>query len=351
MLFIILGGIALLLFFIIKGFFYRIGKPVNAALSDSYYHHAWKKKIVHSPMGNWFELGYHETEADPGTFTVITRDYGKDHQFIYWKGYKQEVDYTTFHVDAERIPKDSVHVYFDRHLDDTLKVIEGGEPQTYRLYKAGSRAYYEYWYRDATSFFIEGKKLNVDGKTFTRINSTLALDTNQIYVILTKDGRTEVKQKLNRPEGNADSLSENYARIGNMILHSNWKNEFARINFTHIDSIRLLNERTIAVNGQLINDGLLIPEADVVTWQDIGRDHFKDKKNVYFDGVKIEAADPLTFEVVYEAYSKDRQRVFYKEKILAGANPSSFVYQFNTGIATDGELLFKDGVLVTDAEK
>jgi hypothetical protein len=346
MFFIIIGGIVLILFFISIGFFYRIGKPVNASLSDSYYHHAWKKKIVHSPMGNWFELGYYETEADPGTFTVITRDYGKDHQSVYWKGLKQAVDYPTFYLDAERIPKDSVHVYSDLHLEDNLKVIEGADPTTYRLYKEGSSAYYQYWHQDANSFYLDGKKLNVDGKTFVRINSTLALDINHVYAIITKDDKTEVVQKLKRPEGEAQLISENYARIGNIILHSNWKNPFGAVNFNHIDSIQLLNERTLAVNGQLISDGLLVPEVDVVSWQDIGRDHFKDKKSVYFDGIKIEAADPLTFEVVYEAYSKDSQHVFYKEKMLAGASPSSFVYQYNTGIATDGELNFKEGVLL-----
>jgi hypothetical protein len=341
----ILGGIALILFILVIGFFYRIGSPVNVSLSDSYYHHAWKKKIVHAPMGNWFELGYYETEADPGTFTVIGRDYGKDDQFVYWKGVKQPVDYTTFYVDAERVPKDSVHVYFDRHLDDNLKVIEGADPKSYRLYKEGSSAYYQYWYKDSNSFYLDGNKLNVDGKTFARINSTLALDLNHVYAIITNDTKTEVVQKLERPAGEAQSISETCARIGNIILHSNWKNEFSMINFSHIDSVRQLNDGVLVINGQLVSEGLLIHDADVASWQEIGRDHAKDKKSVYYNGAKIESADPLTFEIVFEEYSKDSQHVFYKDKILAGAKPSSFVYQFNTGLATDGNLVYKEGVI------
>lgn len=347
---IIFGGIALILFFLVIGFFYRIGKPVNAELSDAYYYHAWKKKIVYSPMGNWFELGYYETDADPASFVVLANDYGKDHQSVYWKGLKQAVDYATFFVDAERIPKDSGHVYYDKHYKGNLQIIEGADPQSYRLYKEGSSAYYQYWYQDLHSFYIEGKKLNVDGKTFVRINTTLAFDTNYVYAIITNDTNTEVVQKLKRPDGEAQSISENYVRIGNKVLHSNWKNPFSIVEFNYIDSVRLLNERTLVVNGQLIRDGLLIPGADVATWQELGRDHFKDKMSIYFDNLKIEGADPLTFEVVFEDYGKDKRNVFYKNKILSGAKASSFMYQYNTGIATDGELLFKDGVVISNTK-
>ena len=344
MFFILLAGSALLILLLIVGFFYRIGKPVNIVLSDAYYHHAWKKKIVHSPMGNWFELGYHETDADPESFVVLARDYGKDHQSVYWKGQKQPVDYSTFHIDKENIPKDAQHVYFDQHYQDNLQVVIGADPQTYHLYKEGSAAFYQFWCQDVNAYYIAGQKINVDRKTFVRINATIAIDTNFVYAVLSKNDKTVVSEKLKRPAGEALAISQDYARIGNMILLSDWKNEFAVINFDHIDSIRLLNERTLVVNGQLIRDGLLLPGADVATWQELGRDHFKDKTNVYFDGKPIETADPSTFELIFEAYSKDHQHVFYEDRILTGANPATFVYQYNTGVATDGTLSFKDGI-------
>ena len=344
MFFVLLAGSALFILLLIVGFFYRIGKSVNIDLSNSYYHHAWKKKIVYSPMGNWFELEYHETDADPETFVVLARDYGKDNQSVYWKGQKQRVDYSSFHIDKENIPKDTRHVYFDQHYQKILQVIDGADPKSYQLYKEGSSAPYQFWHRDVKSYYINGKRLNVDRNTFARINTTLAIDSNSVYAIVAKNDKTEVVEKDKRPMGDIKSLSDNYACIGNAILLSNWKNEFAQIHFDHIDSIRVLNERTLVANGKLIKDGILISEADAVTWQELGRDHFKDKTNVYFDGKPLATADPATFEIIFEAYSKDRQHVFYEDRILAGANPSTFVYQYNTGVATDGTLSFKDGI-------
>lgn len=298
-------------------------------------------------MGNTFELGYHEMEADSATFSVIAQEYGKDNQFIYWKDRKQDVDYLTFEVDAERIPKDAQHVYYYRQqYDSTLLVIPGADPQTYRLYKEGARGPYEYWHQDKNSFYVNGQAIAVDRKTFHRLNASLGLDTNYIYAIVYKDYKTEVIQKQKAPTGEARAISENYARIGNSILLSNWKNEFAIVHFKSIDSIRLLDERSLVVNEQLMHDGKLLPDVDVNTWQDLGRDHFKDKNSVYYDGQKIERADPATFQIVFEEYSKDSQHVFYKNKILEGAKPASFTYKYNKDIATDGTLFFKEGELV-----
>jgi DKNYY family len=169
MLFIILTAFILLILCSGFYFFYRIGKPVNGKLSDAYYHHAWKKKVVYSPMGNWFELGYHETEADPATFTVIAKEYGKDAQFVYWKGRKQDVDQLTFEVSEEQIPRDGEHVYFEPDYENALTVIADADPKTYRQYKEGSTAWYQYWHQDKNYFFVDGKKLAVDRNTFVRL--------------------------------------------------------------------------------------------------------------------------------------------------------------------------------------
>jgi hypothetical protein len=345
--FLIIAGFSLLVIMVWGfTFFYRIGKPVNAALSDAYYHHAWKKKIVHAPMGNWFELGYHETGADPATFTVLSRDFGKDQNTIFWKGRKQDVDYATFQIDNNRIPKDAFRVYYDKYYDNELKVVTGADPASYQPFKAALGPIYRQWHQDKHAIYLEGEKIAVDRSTFVLLNSTLGVDSLYVYVVftdVTKGDKTTVLQKESNPGGKAIPLSANYARIGNSIVLSNWKNEFAMVSFSTIDSIRVVNERNIVVNGQWVSDGIRIEGVDAASWQELGRDHFKDKDNVYVNGKRIADADPGTFEVVFELYSKDKNHAYYEDKKLAEVNPSTFHYKYNTGIATDGSLSFKDG--------
>lgn len=321
-------------------FFNRIGDSVDAGRSDSYYHHARKKLIVYSPMGNWFELGYYETEADPATFNVIAREYGKDKKNIFWKGRVQQVHYETFSIDEEGIPRDEKHVYYEKQGQDMLAAIPGADPKTFQSYKEGTKASHDYLYQDKSSFYLNGEKIDVDRETFVRLNLTLGVDKNFVYAII---NRNTVVSKLDTPPGKPAAISENYARIGNAIMVSNWKTEFAVIHFPIINSIRVLNERNISVNGQLIRDGHLIAGVDIATWEDLGVDHFKDRNSVYFEDKIIEQADPATFQIVAEGYSKDKQHVFYHHKILNGADPVLFKYDFGKGLGTDGKLFFKNG--------
>jgi DKNYY family len=354
MMFLIAGVLSILFVVWIVMSLYRIGKPVNSTLSDSYYHHAWKNKIVYSPMGNWFELGYYETEADPTTFQALARDYGKDHQSVFLRGRKQQVDRATFFLDEDRIPKDKQHVYFEKEYTDSLHIIIDADPATYHPYKLTTDTYDQQWYRDANAFYLNGKKIDVDSKTFQRINKTLAIDGYYVYVILydepAQKENKQVIKKASRPEGQIQSISENYARIGNTVLLSNWKSSFSLLVFETIDSVVLLTERQLSVNGKLVSDGVLIEGFDAYTFQEVSRDHFKDKDYVYYEGKKIEGADASTFELIREEYAKDTQRVYYKNQTLLGANASTIktTYEFNKLIATDGHLKFKDGVLVKD---
>lgn len=340
MLFAVLIAFVALLALSFYYFFNRLGEPVSAQRSDSYYHHARKKLIVYAPMGNWFELGYHETEADPATFTIISREYGKDLKQIFWKGKAQPVDNKTFLIDDEGIPKDDRHVYYEPMHKDTLAVIQDADPETYHCYKVGTQASYEFMHQDKNSFFLNGSKINVDRKTFVRLNLTLGVDRNHVYAIV---NRSAVIPKLATPPGDAAAISDNYARIGNAIIFSNWKTDFSVVNFPTIDSVHVLNDLNISVNGQLVRNGALIPGVDVSTWEEIGPDHFKDRNSVYFECLKIDQANAGTFKVVADGYGKDDRHVFYQDKKLNGADPVSFKYEFSTALATDGKLVFKNG--------
>lgn len=336
--------------------FYRIGKPVDYSISDSYYQHAWKEKIIYSPMGNWFELGYTEMEADPASFKVLSRNFGKDKDFVFWNGQKQAVDPESFTIDASGTVKDANHVYYNRDYDygRKLRIIEGADPKTYQPLVLEKETYGQRWGKDDKAVFLYGKKVEADGKTFVRINQALAMDTTHLYAIIhdyaaasgSAEDNTSVIRKTERPAGKVESLNDSYARIGNSLILSNWKNPFSLLNFEKIDSINIIDDRNIVISNTLISDGKLMPSIDVVSLVIIDRDYLKDNNAVYYDTEKINEADPATFSTINEFYAKDKQHVFYKTHILAGANPSTFTINYATGIGTDGKLSFKDGVLV-----
>lgn len=78
-------------------------------------------------MGNWFELGYTELEADPETFTVLSREFAKDKQQVYWKDHVQNVDHTSFTIDEQGTPRDAQHVYYHYDYGDSLYVIKNAD--------------------------------------------------------------------------------------------------------------------------------------------------------------------------------------------------------------------------------
>jgi hypothetical protein len=353
-LFIVAGIIIILFIARAIGYFNRLGAPVNKKLSDSYYYHSWKKKIIYSPMGNWFELGYLEMQADRASFVVVSRHAGKDSETVYWKGRKTQADAVSFMVDSNRIVKDKSHVYFPIEYPDSLFVIERADPKTYQALPVHNNLYYQYWATDASSIFLDGKKMEADRATFVRLNNTLAKDKDYVYSIepsatiaIGNPGATILVRRENNPGGEATAINENYARIGNLIVLSNWKNNFVSLPFNAIHSVRVIDERNIVVNNTLLCDGKILAEIDVPSFEAINKDFFKDKNSVYYDSEKIPLADAQSFVVVHEEYSKDNQHVFYKLKVLEGANPAAFVINYGTGIATDGKLSFIDGELVT----
>ena len=334
---------------------FRLGKVVNEKISNSYYYHSIKNIIVYAPAGYWFELDYVELEADKNSFQPIATDFGKDNASVFWKGKKQEVDHATFHVDKEGIAMDSKHVYSMLGFTKQLMVIEGANPKTYHQFDTGVDNWNRYWTRDDTHYFYLDKLIDVDYNSFKRINNTIAIDTNSVYSIVNKQVEDslhveeilEVVKKVTLPDGTAKAINSDYALIGSAVILSNWKTEFAIIPFHHIDSIRVLDDRNIVVNNQLISDGKLYSEIEVATLAILHRDYFKDKYQVSFDGQLIESANPTRFEILSEDYAKDNQHVFYKNKKVENASPSTFTFDYATGLGSDGNKKFKEGKLIS----
>lgn len=319
----IIGSLVLVVIIYLTRLFTRLGKPVNANLSDSYYYHARKKVIVYSPMGNWFALGYDEINADAKTFTVLARDFGKDKQTVYWKKYPQVADATSFVVDANGTPRDNKHVYYAERKGREIEVIAGADPQTYQPFLLKDEIVTS-WARDHQFVFFNRKKIDTDRKTFARLNQTLAYDSLYFYAIV-KDyaavpgsgiNHSKVLRKDAKPGETPKAINEYYARLYNDIIYSSWVTEFSIIHFNSIDTIKIIDERNIVVDQVLVSDGTRLDNVDVSSFEIIDKDYFKDAKDVY-----------------------------YKKTVLPGANPANFKVNYNTGTATDGVLTFKDGVL------
>ncbi|MFM8913041.1 MAG: DKNYY domain-containing protein, partial [Flammeovirgaceae bacterium] len=228
--------------------------------------------------------------------------------------------------------------------------VEGARPDSFQPVRINHESVTE-WYKDDESYFLTGKRVTVDYPSFEIINEAISCDKEHVYI--TKSDVTGglsrnkvLVTKASRPIGTSKSLGPNYAQIGNSILLSNWKTDFSLLPFIKIDSVSAIDERRIVVNGQLVSDGVLLPNFNVSAFVNLDRDHIRDNQNVYYNNQKIEGADAATFEVPYENYSKDKNHVYYKGAVLQEARPSSFVLQYNTGIATDGQHQYKDGVRI-----
>lgn len=343
---------------IVLGFrflFFKIGKPVNLEVSNSYFHHYRKNIIVYSPMGNWFELGYFELDADVATFQPLNVDFGKDKNNIFWKGRKQQVDYDTFEVDDFYLIKDKNHVYSreGRNFNE-LEIIHDADPKTYQLLDPSITDYRRYyWFKDAHSVYYKNKRINVSPETFRPLNDTIAVDADFIYAILNFRGEglemvevDEVIQKHKMLEGEIHAINETYARIGNSVVSAFTKAEFEINTFDTITLIREIDYWRIIVNNLLIDKGVIYPEIDAESFESLRYDFSKDKNGVYYNFKKIAGADSSNFEILSDQYSKDNQNVYFEAQILKGANSEKFKFSSEYGTWEDGEYQYKNGQII-----
>lgn len=332
----------------IKRFFFRIGNPININISNAYYHHASKPIIVWSPMGNWFELGYNEMpNADVATFEALATDFGKDKNTVYWRATPQNVDANSFVVnEKEGIVKDKNNVYAltNEYTTGLLQVVDGANPATYKLMDTGIkdvRAFY--WHKDDKYIFYKNKKANVLYDSFKLINNTIAIDAATLYIV--NDNDIVAKQPLKVT--NTKAINDYYAQINNSVVMSNWDKEFTLLNFDKIDTINVINDKTIIVNNSLVYNGERYADIDAATFNYIEYNYAKDKNNVYLNCKTIPNAAVNSFKPITDEYAKDKTHVYYNLVIVEGANPASF--KRNTNIAdewTDGNKKYKYGVVI-----
>ena len=352
---LIVLGVLVLCFLGIRYFLFRIGDPVNDVVSDSYFYHYRKNLIVHSPMGNWFELGYFESDADVESFQPINRDFGKDKNNIFWKGRRQKVDYASFEIDALGIIKDKNHVYNTNGKEyNFLEIINNADPKTYQLldpslpdYKRNS------WCRDADAVYYKNKRIKGDPDTFKPLNDAIAVDKNYIYSIIHQRGEglsllevDEVIQKHKRIDGEIHVINETYVQIGNCIVSAFTKEEFTLHTFGTIKSTKKIDYFTIVVNDVLIYKGIQCPEIDILSFESLDYGYSKDKENLYYNGKKIVGASVSSFEIISPDYGKDGENVYYRDAVVKEANPKTFKRTSEYDVWEDGKNKFKNGKIV-----
>ncbi|MFH7017098.1 DKNYY domain-containing protein [Flavobacterium sp. FlaQc-47] len=352
--FLIVSAIIILIFLGIRHFFFKIGDPVNLKLSNSYFHHYRKNGIVYSPMGNWFELGYFESDADVESFQPINESFGKDKHNIFWKGKKQSVDYNTFEIDDLQIIKDKNHVY---HLNgknfDLLEIITDADPKTYQLLDPSIQDYRRNnWFKDAKFVYYKNKKIQGDPETFKPLNDTIAIDAHFIYAIISYRGEgteacevDEVIQKHKMIEGEIHPVNETYVQIGNSVVSAFTSSEFEIHTFDFIKTSKAIDYWKIIVDNVLISKGVVYPEVDAESFEVLDRDFSKDKNNIYYNCQTIVGADYSSFTILSDEYSKDAKNVYFQNAILKGANPEEFKSTNEYGVWEDGKNKFKNGQL------
>jgi hypothetical protein len=329
----------------------KIGDPVNREVSDCYFYHYRKNIVVYSPMGNWFELGYFESDADPASFQPINTHFGKDNKNVFWQGRKQSVDYNTFTIDEFDIIKDKNHVYNTIGQFEFLEVIKGADPATYQLLDPNLEDYKRSsWFKDKNAVFYKNKKIEADALSFKPLNDAIAVDDHFIYSIIHQRGEDiyafevdEVIRKHKKIEGEIKVISATYVQLGNAVVSAFTKDEFTLHTFENIKSTKEINYFTIVINDTLIYKGVAYPETDIESFEPLDYSYCKDKNNVYYNGKKITGADISDFEVISPDYAKDSKNVFYKNSIVQKADPKTFKRTSEDDIWEDGTNKFRNG--------
>ena len=306
-------------------------------------------------MGNWFELGYFESDADVESFQPISRDFGKDKKDVFWKGRKQSVDYATFEVDASGIIKDKNHVYTTNGKEyNFLGIINDADAKTYQLLDPSLPDHKrQSWNKDANSVFYRSKKIQGDPATFKPLNDAIAVDANYIYSIIHERGEgmyrldvDEVIQKHKMIDGKIHVINDSYVQIGNTVVSAFTREEFTLHTFESIKATKEIDYFTIVVNDTLIYKGIECPDVDIESFESLDYGYFKDKKNVYYFGKKIIGVSLADFEIISEHYSKDSQHVYYKNVVVDGANPKNFKRTSKNDLFEDGTNKFRNGKIV-----
>jgi hypothetical protein len=317
------------------------GELFDSQKSKSYF--IKNNNIYYSPNGNWFELGYNKSEADIKTFEILSEHISKDSKSIYFRYHKQnQLDYSTFRIDFNGIPKDKNNVY--EYGIDYLKPVEinGIDIETFEYLQENKSSQYS-WTKDKNNYYFNGIKLNADYKSLKFINDDFFYDNKYLYSDLNDWKIITISEIQNRPK----KINKKYILLNNILYYvgKDKENRISLIskkikNYKKFSSI---SENVILIDTTVYTYGTKYEPLNPTTFEkvridfetfktisehsfqsELGFNFYNDKNNVYFNNFLIEKANPKTFKVLDLGFSKDYKLVFHNGKELKGVDSKSF---------------------------
>ncbi|MDE3272844.1 DKNYY domain-containing protein [Pseudoalteromonas sp. G4] len=339
--------------------------PVDQTLSDSYYYSYNKQQIRFSPMGNWFELGNTLIEhADVATFEVLSRDFAKDKNHIYYQAtpITEFVDYQSFSLINEMLTRDKNHVYvpkrfvsesvLDTNSKSPLHIITDANPRSFTVIN-------DAWSQDENHHFYYFIKQDIDFSSFEQLSEDIVKDQFWVFI---KKGDHFIKTNV---EGaNVSVLNEQFIYNHSHIFWynaqysktntggSNTKVWLQALPYQDITSFKQFNEAFFALDNRVFYDKNPVEAAKVNTFQIINNLGFaKDANHVFYQHKMLDKADPHSFSLLLEHghYGRDNLHIYFQDKLL-GEKQAPLKILSNDEYLISGEKVFYQGREVVGAK-
>jgi len=271
--------------------------------------------------------------ADRKSFAVLSEYIGKDKESIYYMGEPQSnVDYQTFRVDKNGIPKDKNYVYkgtFAKVLEPLQ--IKGVDIESFQKLTVGGVTDFR-WAKDKNWYYLYQARLNIDYETTEFAGNDFLYDKTKLYAHFKSSPYIKLVQEITEPP---KILTAKYIQYKNKLYYlnfiSNEQIEIKEINYKQINSLKIINNNVIAINDTVLYYGTKIPHFHAATFEEVKDNeqpafirYYKDKNFVYLDTKVIKQATPQTFVMLDYRIAKDDKHVFYEGNILTGADAKSF---------------------------
>lgn len=288
------------------------------------------KKIENIKVKNFKKLGFY---------------YWKNNNEIYYKDKKIEnVDNQSFQVLNKNYAKDKNNIYYKENIikDVDIKTFEN-------FFDVKKRNYIDekvQYYRDKNNIYYEGKKLDVDRKTFEVLNERYSKDKNYLYY------NNEIVKGLDIKTFkivSQDSEKINFFKDKNHLY-----NEYAEImENIYAKTFEILkDEKYKDKNGiyRYVSNRFYIDfeSMDSKSYEKLGGAYVKYKNNIYWYNVRIKNADVNSFKILDDnmSYAKDRNHIYNGseeiESSLSGKIEDPETFEFLTNGISYVSLYGKD---------
>lgn len=266
---------------------------------------------------------YRDVTTDVENFAVISEEYAKDSECIYYTHISlKNGDIQSFYWDeVNELPKDKNHVYYPVPESGKLKVISYADPETYE--KVTPAPVCAGWWRDKNNYFYNHKKTDADRNGLCFESPYLPFDGQ--YVFSVEKGEVKQQQyagamKILTPHLLRDDQRYYFKAACDSVsysIHYDDREAFEYYDtYYHIFKI----DHKVYFMGLPINSGNI----DMESFEVVGDGYTKDKNHVYYKDKLLPDSHPQTFEILSKEYAKDKNKVYNLGVILENYEPSTF---------------------------